>query len=681
MSQTVITTAFEALKAQQAAANTPVVLDEFVFANVPNLNITDPIDPAEAMPAAGQIVHRASVGKTGVVNANAVVYSITLGADVGDFDFNWVGLRDKTSNTLAMIVHAPLQQKVKNNAGTQGNVLTRSFLMEYDGAKKETQITTPAGTWQIDFTARLAGMDERHRVENIDVYGAGAFMGDGFLVKRSGNNYSVNAGAGYVGGLRAVLAAEQALTVATKPVKVWVDASFTGSLTSVWQVSTVVTVADSLADYVKSDVNHYVFAVAQINADGSVTDLRPKGSKGEQQANNDFLRKDKNLTDVEDIGQAKKTLGMGTAAALDAQETENDLTPGRALRVGNAISLSSAKFSPGQDFNNTPAGSTSFVYAGAANSPGYESAVLDWWGLGKEYRTQIAAQYSGKSIKFRTMNGDSQKWNSWYEFYHTGNKPTAADTGAVPTSGGAVDYLDSARYFETKGGRSPTATGGFNSQLDSKSSFYSPLWEWTPTAGGVYVPLTKGRSQRVNGTWPSAVSFGYLLNYEQSFAEAVIHICGDGGLSTSWIFNPATGSISNERAGDFASERYATSQADDAYTRAQTYAEGQANDAYTRAVSWAQANSVINVSGTTWWHKEISGRITQGGIVISNGSYVNVNFPVTFPNQCLDVQMTLGNGDFVNSKDNIFVTIITNTGFQALMHSNEFGARWRAEGY
>ena len=320
MSQTVITTAFEALKAQQAAANTPVVLDEFVFANVPNLNITDPIDPAEAMPTAGQIVHRAGVGKTGVVNANAVVYSITLGADVGDFSFNWVGLRDKTSNTLAMIVHAPVQQKVKNNAGTQGNVLTRSFLMEYDGAKKETQIATPAGTWQIDFTARLAGMDERHRVENIDVYGTGAFIGDGFLVKRSGNNYSVTAGAGYVGGLRAVLAAEQALTVATKPVKVWVDTSFTGTLTSVWQVSTTVTVADTLADYVKNDVNHYVFAVAQINADGSVTDLRK---------NIAFLKQENNLADVPDKGRARQALELKAAAQRDI-----GTAPGNVIEIG-----------------------------------------------------------------------------------------------------------------------------------------------------------------------------------------------------------------------------------------------------------------------------------------------------------------------------------------------------------
>lgn len=457
MSQTVITTAFEALKAQQAATNTPVVLDEFVFANVPNLNITDPVDPAEAMPAAGQIVHRASVGKTGVVNANAVVYSVTLGADVGDFSFNWVGLRDKSSNTLAMIVHAPVQQKVKNNAGTQGNVLTRSFLMEYDRAKKETQITTPAGTWQIDFTARLAGMDERHRIENIDVYGTGAFIGDGFLVKRAGNNYSVIAGAGYVGGLRAELAAEQALTVANKPVKVWVDTSFTGTLTSVWQVSTVVTVGDMLADYVKNDVNHYVFAVAQINADGSVTDLRPKGSKGEQQANSDFLRKDKNLSDLSDPAESRKSLQLGSGATANVQTSREDTTPDRIVINGNALAVRSA-FASGvagsfaTDTNNLPENSVSFVYASAAHSPGFESSVMDFSGLGGRYNVQLAASYMQQGlVKLRTKNGDTNTWNNWTTFYTTDNKPTSADVGALPSDGTAVatKKLETARKINT----------------------------------------------------------------------------------------------------------------------------------------------------------------------------------------------------------------------------------------
>ena len=58
MSQTVITQAFEALKAQEAANGGVLTLDEFVFASVPNLNITDPIDRSEGLPSAEQIVHR-----------------------------------------------------------------------------------------------------------------------------------------------------------------------------------------------------------------------------------------------------------------------------------------------------------------------------------------------------------------------------------------------------------------------------------------------------------------------------------------------------------------------------------------------------------------------------------------------------------------------------------------------
>ncbi|MRT10798.1 hypothetical protein GJV07_00640 [Enterobacteriaceae bacterium RIT711] len=337
MSQTVITSAFDALKAQQSVNNTPVILDGFVFANVPGLNITDPIDPAEAMPSAAQIVHRADVAKTGVVNENGVVYSVTLGADIGDFEFNWVGLINKASNTLAMIVHAPAQQKVKNAAGKQGNVLTRSFLMQYDGAQAQTEITTPAQTWQIDFTARLAGMDERVRVENIDVYGAAAFLGNGFLVTKSGNNYAVTAGAGYVGGLRGSLAADKALTVATKPMKVWADVSWKGTLTSVWQTTVDIQLNAALIDYVKDGIQHYVCAIAQINADGTVTDLRPKGPLSQQQATSDYLRKDKNLGDVADKAATRNNIGLKGAAVLDVGTAAGTVAAGNDPRIVNAV--------------------------------------------------------------------------------------------------------------------------------------------------------------------------------------------------------------------------------------------------------------------------------------------------------------------------------------------------------
>ncbi|EBC0482251.1 phage tail protein [Salmonella enterica subsp. enterica serovar Saintpaul] len=290
MSQTTITLAFEQWKAQQGATGEPVLLDEFVFASVPGLDPDQPVDRNETLPPAEQIVHRQAVSRKGVVNDNAVVHSVVLGADVGDFSFNWIGLLNKASGTLAMIVHAPLQQKLKTAEGQQGNVLTRSFLMEYNGAQAETGINTPAETWQIDFTARMAGMDERQRLENIDIFGAAAFFGDGYLVGKSGNQFYVTKGTGYVAGLRTTLAENLNITVTTRPVKVWLDVCWTGTLTSVWGVQSRITVADNLADYVQNGVQHYVFAVAGIDENGNITDLRPKGTLNEQQAS-DALRK------------------------------------------------------------------------------------------------------------------------------------------------------------------------------------------------------------------------------------------------------------------------------------------------------------------------------------------------------------------------------------------------------
>ncbi|EAZ5043526.1 TPA: phage tail protein [Salmonella enterica subsp. enterica serovar Muenchen] len=290
MSQAVITKVFSEWKAQQAINNQSVTLDEFIFAYIPGLDADKPIDNTETTPAADKIVHRQAVSKSGVVNENSVVYSVTLGADVGDFDFNWIGLANKATGTLAMIIHAPTQRKIKNANGQQGNVLVRSMLMEYSGAREATEITTPAETWQIDFTARLAAMDERQRLENIDILGAAAFFGDGYLVGKSGNQFYVTKGTGYVAGLRTTLAENLNITVTTRPVKVWLDVCWTGTLTSVWGVQSRITVADNLADYVQNGVQHYVFAVAGIDENGNITDLRPKGTLNEQQAS-DALRK------------------------------------------------------------------------------------------------------------------------------------------------------------------------------------------------------------------------------------------------------------------------------------------------------------------------------------------------------------------------------------------------------
>ncbi|MCK7150971.1 phage tail protein [Enterobacter roggenkampii] len=466
MSQTAITLAFEQWKASQSVTGEPVLLDEFVFASVPGLDATKPVDRNETLPPDAQIVHRQAVSRKGVVNENAVVHSVVLGADVGDFSFNWIGLINKASNTLAMIVHAPLQQKLKTKDGQQGNVLTRSFLMEFNGAQTETGINTPAETWQIDFTARMAGMDERQRLENIDIYGAAAFFCDGYLVGKNGSQYFVAPGVGYVRGLRTQLVASRNIVVTNKPVKVWLDVAWTGTLTSAWAVESKITVAEALGDYVRDGVQHFVFAVASIDANGNITDLRPKGTLDDQAAS-DALKKheqSRNHPDAstsargftqlssatdsdseslaatpkavkavsDDVSKLKKSLG--TAATKDVQESRDDTTAGRVLVNGGAIAVRSAYARKGEaiaDASGLPVNSVSFCYADAAFSPGYEATILDVGGLRQDYRVQYAASYAdgGKRLKFRTLNGDNGTWGAW--------------TNVITNYGGTVDYLNS----------------------------------------------------------------------------------------------------------------------------------------------------------------------------------------------------------------------------------------------
>lgn len=279
----VITLAFENWKAQEAASGKAVLLNEFVFANVPNLDPTQPISRNEKLPPANQIVHRQAVNKAGLASENAVAYSVTMGADVGNFDFNWIGLLNKASGTVAMITHAPTQKKLKNQNGQQGNVLTRSFILEFQGAAEETQIKTSAETWQIDFTARLSGIDEMQRLINVDSYGAAAFFNDGFEVTRSGEQYTVKKGLGYVGGLRGELAQNQILN-GLRNTKIYADFSYQGNIVSQWNTVVKITSAATLNNYVDAaGFTHQVFAIASIDANGNVKDLRPMGALSSQE--------------------------------------------------------------------------------------------------------------------------------------------------------------------------------------------------------------------------------------------------------------------------------------------------------------------------------------------------------------------------------------------------------------
>ncbi|MEX6062126.1 phage tail-collar fiber domain-containing protein [Providencia hangzhouensis] len=422
-----ITLAFENWKAQEAASGKAVLLDEFVFANVPNLDPTLPIDRNEKLPPTNQIVHRQAVNKAGLASENAVAYSVTMGADIGNFDFNWIGLLNKASGTVAMITHAPTQKKLKNQNGQQGNVLTRSFILEFQGAAEETQIKTSAETWQIDFTARLSGIDEMQRLINVDSYGAAAFFNDGFEVTRSGEQYTVKKGLGYVGGLRGELAQNQILN-GLRNTKVYADFSYQGNIVSQWNTVIKITAAATLNNYVDAaGFTHQVFPIASIDANGNVKDLRPMGALSSQETSALETRFKLDLSKKIDKANITHQMGNSTELVVSQQLLATEL--GKKQPAGN--------YAPAGDYATnaalTDGLNKKFDKAGGSIS-GNVTAEGD-----------VASKYNSYIVKLETRGGktgivsstDNQRYYTHTlqeksgALMHLGDGGWMSDTGAV----------------------------------------------------------------------------------------------------------------------------------------------------------------------------------------------------------------------------------------------------------
>lgn len=160
------------------------------------------------------------------------------------------------------------------------------------------------------------------------------------------------------------------------------------------------------------------------------------------------------------------------------------------------------------------------------------------------------------------INGN---WSGWQVMYSTSNKPTAADTGALPLTGGnltgpvsSTSWLSAtaltATYHTTTADKAPEGSGAFVAQLDSKAPFYQANFDWVVAKGGHYVPLVKGRSNRKGQGYPTAVSFGYLLDGTPDFAHPCIHVKADNAEAL-WRFNPSNGSITS-KAGTVATQEW-----------------------------------------------------------------------------------------------------------------------------
>ncbi|NBF05300.1 hypothetical protein GV819_23710 [Pseudomonas sp. Fl5BN2] len=271
-----ITLAGENLIAQKQAANTGLKVSRFIFAHVPGLDTGGLVDRAAGRPAAAQIVHTQPIGddQAGYVNPNQVVYSAQIGSDIGDWDFNWIGL-ETSEGVLFAVAYVPLQQKRRNIPPLQiGNNLTRNFLVVFDGAQALTGITIDANTWQHDFTVRLAGIDERERLSNRDVFGRACFFGSSLQMEKVGATYQVKPGTAYIEGIRLDSAVALPIVPPVFPTTAWLDVSLQreqNDAVASWQV----VCAAECPDYIDSGgVKHYCVPIADLASVNALSDRR-----------------------------------------------------------------------------------------------------------------------------------------------------------------------------------------------------------------------------------------------------------------------------------------------------------------------------------------------------------------------------------------------------------------------
>ncbi|EBQ9797612.1 hypothetical protein DM035_26260, partial [Salmonella enterica subsp. enterica serovar Kottbus] len=344
MTQSVITSAFEQLKAQEAAGGQRILIDRFVFADIPGLNVDATPPKTEVLPPDTQIVHRQKVDRAGMVNENTVAYSVTLPESTGDFTFNWMGLVSSATNTLCMVVYLHPQEKIKTENGKQGNTLVYSEVMEYAGASASTGVTTPVSTWQIDFTARLHGMDEATRKAALDIYGPGLFFNDAFKLTAQATGQATFApGIAYLRGLRVELDAVGTLTYPTGVTQtVYLDTALTGTLTGENKATFTLT-SQKTADYTDSlGQAHYVEPVATISASGDITDIRKTRQPLSDRLDGEFLTRSGNLKEIAETGtsaqsSAREHLGLGNSATLNVGTSPGTVASGDDSRITGAM--------------------------------------------------------------------------------------------------------------------------------------------------------------------------------------------------------------------------------------------------------------------------------------------------------------------------------------------------------
>lgn len=337
--KTVIPIEFESYLVEKINSGLAPDMNEVVFAYIPDLDINEDIDKAKGLPAESTWVHKQSIDKASKLNRNTLIYSVVVPSKY-TFTFNAVYLHDKnTQNSCGLVIHKLDELK------EIGTTMTRSFAQQYLGAAEIADIHVTPETWQIDFSARIEGIDDDVRLNNLDHYGHTAFISGFNVEKISANEYRIREGIAYVGGLRCELKNTVTKTITAKPDGIYLDVVRDGTILSWWINTPVVRTSKTpLSDYIDNSGNqHYVTRIAGIRSDGSIEDWREWNivSQAEAEAGESNTPRKWTALRVLQAIKAWAAKNLGTAASRNVMtsptdmETPNALMPRGAFGIGD----------------------------------------------------------------------------------------------------------------------------------------------------------------------------------------------------------------------------------------------------------------------------------------------------------------------------------------------------------
>ncbi|MFU2054320.1 phage tail protein [Gallibacterium anatis] len=462
-----LTQAFETYIRDSVVNHTPVIFDEFIFANIPGLNDGN-LDSHLTIPQANQIVHRQAVSQIGALNENAIVYSVTIGTEIGDFDFNWVGLVNKSQNLLACGIYTGLTSKIKNKEQKQGNSITRSVLLEFPRAQELANVSVSAETWQIDFTMRLSGIDEKIRLTNRDLYGRAVFFDNAFLLKRkSGNVYTLDSGHAYIEGVRAEIKRTAEVTVPTLPASVYVDICHHATVTGAYQTE-IKYLTQSKNDYVGSDgYQHYVQIIADIASDGTITDRRLTDNAPP------YIAESKKSSSVSSTSEKTVATSKAVKDAYDKAEAANNNANTRVSKSGGEMT-GGLKLKANYGVSEKKWDYSGF-YAGSAtlnneDLPYFQIHICSYGGNTAGYAKSLGFDLIG--YKAYVMN-----WNGAGEYagkkeilteLHRSDSVTSASSETVATSKAVKTAYDKAVDGVNKANAAQTAANNANNNANKR---------------------------------------------------------------------------------------------------------------------------------------------------------------------------------------------------------------------